>query len=319
MSRPRSAERSSGAHGAASAYRRPMSDPTPYTHGYGAAVLGSHRARTAENSAAHLLPHLRPGQRLLDVGSGAGTITADLARIVGPEHVVALEVGEESAALTRAELERQGLGEVDVRVGDAQAMPFEDDAFDVVHAHQVLQHLPAPVQALAEMRRVTRPGGLVAVRDSDYEGFRWWPETPAFDRWLALYLRATRANGGTPDAGQAPARLGPRGRLHATSPRAAPPGCTRPRRAERRGRRAGRAGSPRRRSRTSSSARDGPTRPSARRSPRRSAPGRRTPTAGSACCTARSSPAPDRAAPADRRARAGGALTPRSARSRPAR
>jgi ubiquinone/menaquinone biosynthesis C-methylase UbiE len=179
-----------------------MSDPTSYTHGYGAAVLGSHRARTVENSAAHLLPHLRPGQRLLDVGSGAGTITADLARIVGPEHVVALEVGEESAALTRAELERQGLGEVEVRVGDAQAMPFGDDAFDVVHAHQVLQHLPAPVQALAEMRRITRAGGLVAVRDSDYEGFRWWPETPAFDRWLALYLRATRANGGTPDAGR---------------------------------------------------------------------------------------------------------------------
>ena len=176
--------------------------PGPYTHGYGAAVLGSHRARTAENSAAHLLPHLRPGQRLLDVGSGAGTITAGLARIVGPGNVLALEVGEESAALTRAELERQGLGEVEVRIGDAQRMPLEDDAFDVVHAHQVLQHLGSPVQALAEMRRVTRPGGLVAVRDSDYEGFRWWPSTPAFDRWLSLYLRAARANGGTPDAGR---------------------------------------------------------------------------------------------------------------------
>lgn len=177
-------------------------DPGRYTHGYGDAVLGSHRARTAENSAAHLLPHLRPGQRLLDVGSGAGTITADLARIVGPENVVALEVGEESAELTRAELDRQGLGAVRVQVGDAHRMPFEDDRFDVVHAHQVLQHVHDPVQVLAEMRRLTRPGGLVAVRDSDYEGFRWWPETPAFDRWLALYLRAARANGGTPDAGR---------------------------------------------------------------------------------------------------------------------
>lgn len=179
-----------------------MSDPNPYTHGYGASVIESHRARTAANSAAHLLPHLRPGQRLLDVGSGAGTITADLARIVGPERLVALEVGEGSAALTRAELERQGLEGARVLVGDAHRMPFEDDAFDVVHAHQVLQHVHAPVQVLAEMRRVTRPGGLVAVRDSDYEGFRWWPETRALDRWLALYLRAARANGGTPDAGR---------------------------------------------------------------------------------------------------------------------
>ena len=173
-----------------------------YTHGYDAAVLDSHRHRTAQNSAAHLLPHLRRGMRLLDVGSGAGTITADLARIVGAGQLVALEVGEEAAAITRAELERQGLGDVEVRVGDAQELPFEGGSFDVVHAHQVLQHLPDPVRALSQFRRVTRPGGIVAVRDSDYEGFRWWPEQPSLDRWLEIYLRAARANGGTPDAGR---------------------------------------------------------------------------------------------------------------------
>ena len=58
-------------------------------------------------------------QRLLDVGSGAGTITADLARIVGPECVTALEVEEAAADLTRAELARQGLSAVTVLVGDA--------------------------------------------------------------------------------------------------------------------------------------------------------------------------------------------------------
>lgn len=173
-----------------------------YTHGYGAAVLGSHRTRTAQNSAAHLLPHLEAGQRLLDVGSGAGTITADLARRVGPQNLVALEVSDDAAALTRAELARQGLEGAQVLVGDAQALDLADDSFDVVHAHQVLQHLPRPVAALAEFRRVARPGGLVAVRDSDYEGFRWFPEVAGIGRWLALYLRAARANGGTPDAGR---------------------------------------------------------------------------------------------------------------------
>ena len=53
-----------------------------YTHGHGEPVLRSHTWRTVENSAAYLLPHLRTGMRLLDVGSGAGTITAGLARIV---------------------------------------------------------------------------------------------------------------------------------------------------------------------------------------------------------------------------------------------
>lgn len=183
----------------------PVADPSErpaYTHGYGAAVLDSHRHRTAENSAAHLLPHLREGMRLLDVGSGAGTITAGLARIVGPEHVTALEISDEAAAITRAELDAQGLGGVEVVVGDAHELPFAAGTVDVVHAHQVLQHVPGPVQAVAEFRRVTRPGGIVAVRDSDYEGFRWWPALPGLDRWLELYLRAARANGGTPDAGR---------------------------------------------------------------------------------------------------------------------
>ncbi|PWH06064.1 SAM-dependent methyltransferase [Brachybacterium endophyticum] len=173
-----------------------------YTHGYEDAVLSSHRNRTAQNSAAHLLPHLREGMRLLDVGSGAGTITADLARIVGPQNVTALEVSEESAAITRAELERQGLEGVDVRAADAHAIPFADGSFDVVHTHQVLHHVADPVQVLREMRRVTAPGGIVSAREADYGAFRWWPELPGLARWRELFIEAMEANGGTPDAGR---------------------------------------------------------------------------------------------------------------------
>lgn len=181
---------------------RPTTGAAAYTHGYSAPVLDSHRHRTAANSASHLVPHLREGQRLLDIGSGAGTITADLARIVGPAHLVALEISEQAAAITRAELARQGLAEVEVRVGDAHRLPLADGEFDVVHLHQVLQHVADPVTVLAEARRVTRAGGLVSARDSDYEGFRWYPDSPGLERWHELYLRAARANGGTPDAGR---------------------------------------------------------------------------------------------------------------------
>ncbi len=171
-----------------------------YTHGHAEAVLRSHRWRTAANSAAYLLPHLDDGQRLLDVGSGPGTITADLARRVGA--VVALEVSEEAAGLTRAELERQGVVDARVVVGDVHALDLPDDSFDVVHAHQVLQHVADPVGALREMIRVTRPGGVVAVRDSDYGHFSWHPASPGLDRWLELYDAAARANGGEPHAGR---------------------------------------------------------------------------------------------------------------------
>jgi SAM-dependent methyltransferase len=86
--------------------------------------------------------------------------------------------------------------------GDVYQLAFEDGAFDVVHAHQVLQHLSDPVAALAEMRRVCRPGGLVAARDGDYGGFFWFPADPGLDEWQALYRDVARALGGEPDAGR---------------------------------------------------------------------------------------------------------------------
>lgn len=173
-----------------------------YLHGHHESVLRSHRSRTAANSAAYLLPHLRPGMRLLDVGSGPGTITADLAEIVGPETTTALEATPEAIALTRDELARRGLSAVRTTVGDVHGLDFEDGAFDVVHAHQVLQHVADPVAALREMARVTTPGGVVAARDSDYGMFTWYPAVPALDDWNALYHRLARASGGEPDAGR---------------------------------------------------------------------------------------------------------------------
>ena len=171
-----------------------------YTHGHAESVLRSHRARTAANSAAHLLPYLRPDHRLLDVGSGPGTITADLAGLV--REVVAVEIDEDAASITRAGLRERGIANAEVVVGDVHALAMPDDAFDVVHAHQVLQHVSDPVTALREMARVTRSGGVVAVRDSDYAAFAWYPELPALDRWRELYRAAARANGGEPDAGR---------------------------------------------------------------------------------------------------------------------
>ncbi|MFF5207471.1 class I SAM-dependent methyltransferase [Streptosporangium sp. NPDC000396] len=173
-----------------------------YTHGHHESVLRSHRWRTAENSAAYLLPHLTPGMSLLHVGCGPGTITADLAALVAPGVVTAVEVTAEALALARAEAERRGQPGIEFRVADVHALEFPDDTFDVVHAHQVLQHVGDPVQALREMRRVCRPGGIVAIRDSDYAAFAWFPEPPELDEWMTLYQRVARANGGEPDAGR---------------------------------------------------------------------------------------------------------------------
>jgi len=173
-----------------------------YTHGHHDSVLRSHRWRTAENSAAYLLPALQPGQSLLDVGCGPGTVTVDLASRVAPGAVVGLDRSEKVLDLAREEAAQAGADNVTFQVGDAYALPFPDASFDVVHAHQVLQHLTDPVAALRELRRVTRPGGVVAVRDADYSGMTWFPASPVLDEWSALYHEVTQANGAEADAGR---------------------------------------------------------------------------------------------------------------------
>ncbi|HXM57325.1 MAG TPA: methyltransferase domain-containing protein [Candidatus Dormibacteraeota bacterium] len=172
-----------------------------YTHGHHDSVLRSHRWRTAENSAAYLLPHLAPGMRLLDVGCGPGTITIDLAVRVSPGETIAIDT-DAGVVAQAAEAARQAGSDVRFEVGDVYRLDAADGAFDVVHAHQVLQHLGDPVAALREMRRVCRPGGVVAARDADYAAMTWAPAEPALDRWLALYREIARRNGGQPDAGR---------------------------------------------------------------------------------------------------------------------
>ncbi len=180
-----------------------MSSPADtYTHGHHDSVLRSHRWRTAENSAGYLLAHLRPGQRLVDLGCGPGTITIDLARRVAPGEVVGVDREEQPLHPARRAASDQGVDNVRFVTGDAYRLEYPDASFDVVHAHQLLQHLSDPVAALIEMRRVCKPGGYLAVRDGDYQSMTWYPPDPRLDRWLELYRQVARSNGGEPDAGR---------------------------------------------------------------------------------------------------------------------
>lgn len=177
-----------------------MSDA--YTHGHHDSVLRSHRWRTAENSAAYLLPHLRPGMRVLDVGAGPGTITVDLARLVAPGTVLGVDASADIVATAAAHAPEEAVANVAFAVGDAYALDAESGAFDVVHAHQVLQHLARPVDALREFARVVSADGVVAARDVDYEGVIWFPLVPGLDEWREVYLRVHRAVSGEPAAGR---------------------------------------------------------------------------------------------------------------------
>lgn len=184
-----------------SAHETPSRDV--YTHGHHESVLRSHTWRTVENSAAYLVPHLKAGLSILDVGCGPGTITVDLARRVSPGHVVGVDASAEIVGKAAALAIDEGVHNAEFLVGDAYALDFPDASFDIVHAHQVLQHVANPVTVIREAHRVLKPGGIFAARDVDYGGVRWYPQTTGLTEWLAVYRDVHYWNGGNPDAGPA--------------------------------------------------------------------------------------------------------------------
>lgn len=266
-----------------------------YTHGHHESVLRSHTWRTAANSAGYLLDSVKPHMRILDIGCGPGTITADLAALVPDGQVTGLEYAPGVLAQARATAAGRGLDNVSFAVGDVHALDYPDDTFCVVHAHQVLQHVGDPVQALREMRRVTKPGGLVAVRDADYSAMTWYPEVAGMADWQRLYLRVARANGAsrTPGAGCTPGPGRPASRRRRSPPPPAP-GATGPRPSGPGGASCGRTARSAPRTRGSRSAAGTPHRRSWTGSPGPGGPGAPSRTAGSRCCTARSSAGCDR-------------------------
>ncbi|EME40499.1 hypothetical protein DOTSEDRAFT_74159 [Dothistroma septosporum NZE10] len=173
-----------------------------YSHGHHASVVKHHAKRTVENSAAFLLPHIKKNSRILDIGSGPGSITIGFARLAPEGHVTGGDIVPEVLKEAEVLAKEQNIRNISFQQIDANALPFEDASFDITFCHQVLQHVGDPVGVLKEMRRVTKPGGLVAAREADYRAFVWYPEPKELDRWGEVYQGIGKANGAEPNAGR---------------------------------------------------------------------------------------------------------------------
>jgi len=166
-----------------------------YSMGYSQEMHRLMAERNVAEFADHLLPHLRPGMRLLDCGCGPGTITLGLAAVVTPGEVVGLDIAPVQIERAAALAAEQGVGNARFETGDVYALPFPDASFDSVYANALLQHLSDPVRALREFRRVLRPGGIAAIRDPDWGTWIIEPATPLLDLLRDLRLRLYAHNG----------------------------------------------------------------------------------------------------------------------------
>lgn len=155
---------------------------------------------TAENSARYMEDLLHAGEDILDVGCGGGSLTLDLAELVSPGHVVGVDIDGDLVTLARQAA--RAISDTGTRflLADAEALPFADDSFDLVHAHQLLGHTREPVAALREMARVCRPGGHIATRVIDVGTLTWFPDLPALDEWRQMSLDVALSRGHEPRA-----------------------------------------------------------------------------------------------------------------------
>ena len=151
--------------------------------------------RTASQEAAFLLPHLRAGMHVLDAGCGPGSITLGLAAAVALGEVVGIDMQLSLVEQARALAVQRGVTNARFEVANVYDLPFPDGSFDAAFANRVLEHLREPVRALAELRRVLRPGGIAGVHDVDMGGLLLTPETPLLQQWFSLLDRVRQHNG----------------------------------------------------------------------------------------------------------------------------
>ena len=158
--------------------------------------------RSASSNAAHLIPHLSPGMKLFDFGCGPGTISVGLAERIVPGELHGINMEESQIQLARAAASAGGHGNLTFHVGNVYDLPIDDNTFEGAHCHAVLMHVPDAQAAPAEVKRVLKPGGALASRETIIASSYLEPQPQEITEAWHEFSRLVRGNGGHPDFGR---------------------------------------------------------------------------------------------------------------------
>jgi ubiquinone/menaquinone biosynthesis C-methylase UbiE len=180
-------------------------NPTPskekYTPGHTANALSFMAARDLESHGFFLLPLLQSGHDVLDAGCGPATISADIADVVFPGKVTALDISTPELDQGRRLVEGREIVNLELVAASVYEIPFPDSSFNVVFSLDLIEHLSEPLRALREFHRVTRPGGFVALSSADWDSIEISPLPMALGRAINAYRDLEERNGGNSRAG----------------------------------------------------------------------------------------------------------------------
>jgi ubiquinone/menaquinone biosynthesis C-methylase UbiE len=153
---------------------------TTYKQSHDQSTTSAHAHRTAQVEAAFVLEKLTPTTRLLDIGCGPGSITAGLARLATQGSAIGIDISDQVLEQAR---NSHSADNVTYEMGNVlDGLKYEDGSFDIVFCNQTLLHIPDPVRAMKEMRRVCKVGGIIAAREADMP-FHWYPYNRGLQLW----------------------------------------------------------------------------------------------------------------------------------------
>ena len=175
--------------------------PDAYPIGYSNEAVSRFEERSLEENAAFLLPHLAKDMRLLDCGCGPGSISLDFASYLSEGQVVGVDIESSQVGKARARAEEKGIQNATFLQGDIYALPFEEGSFDVVFTHAVIWALPDPMRALRELKRVLKPGGILACREPDLSKTNFSPKLPLLTEAISLQCEGLEMCGSDPYIG----------------------------------------------------------------------------------------------------------------------
>jgi len=173
-----------------------------YTPGYSSAAENFMVRRRLDPNGAFFLPYLAPGLSVLDCGCGPGTITRDIAAKIAPGRVTGLDFNLSQVERATRDAAAAGVQNIEFRQGSVYELPFAEASFDAVFSHALLEHLRDPGAAVAEFRRVLKPGGVLGVCTPDWGGFLVAPAVPEIIEAFEAYQALQNRNGGDARCGR---------------------------------------------------------------------------------------------------------------------
>lgn len=173
-----------------------------YTPGHSRNATEFMAQRTIHSHGQFFLRYLTPGVTVLDCGCGPGSITLSIATTVSPAKVVGVDFGESQIQRAIESATQQGIANAEFRQADCYALPFDDDNFDRVFSHALMEHLADPGRAMRELFRVLKPGGVIGVCSPDWGGFVLAPPSAELTTAVEAYTTLQTGNGGDVQVGR---------------------------------------------------------------------------------------------------------------------